>query len=188
MNPKKVALIILSVLIMTTLFACSPQDTAGESADTTASTEQSNAVVTAEQTIETVSNEVPEASEATSTDSDTLGDYTVSILSYELTEDYEGNPAIRVYFEFANNGDDAASFMFAISTEAFQNGIELETAIVMGDDVDEDDNALKDIKPGATITCTHIFVLSDTSPVTVEASELISFSDDMLTKTFDIAE
>jgi len=196
MNLKKAALIFLAVAIMSTLFACSPQKPAAPNAVTTtsapqtaeASTAAPESATTTEEQSAAVSEEAPETSEITSLDSGELGDYTVSILSYDLTEDYEGNPAIRVYFEFTNNGDEAASFMFAVSTEAFQNGIELETAIVIGDDVDEDDNSLKDIKPGATITCTHIFVLSDTSAVIVEASELISFSDDMLTKTFDISE
>lgn len=172
MKIKKMLLLLIAVFLMAALGACARADTAGESADTstTVSTEQTDA-----------------AADEQPSDSGTLGDYTVSILDYDLIKDYKGNDAIRVYFEFTNNGEDAASFMFAIHTQAFQNGVELETGIVT-DDVDEDDNSLKDIKTGATITCTDIFVLSDNSPVEVEASELISFSDDVLTKTFDIAE
>ena len=147
---------------------------------------------------ETVSADIPEAvtvtpDAATTTETapedlsaGSLGDYNVSILRYDLIEDYEGSPAIRVYFEFTNNSSENASFLFAIDAVAFQNGIELETAIVT-DRVDEDDNNMKEIKPGTTITCTEIYVLDDQSPVEVEVSELISFSDEMLTETFEIA-
>ncbi len=193
---KKTALTILTVVMLISLLGCSsqaaqtvpaPQNSTAVSEDivSAGAPETSEAVSYNTETPEVASSDAPEV---TSSDAGTLGDYTVSILDYELTEDYEGNPAMRVYFEFTNNGTDTVSFMFAVGATAFQNGIELGTAIVIGDDVDEDSNTLKEIKPGATITCTKIFVLSDTSPVTVEASELLSFSDDMLTKTFDIAE
>lgn len=172
MKLKKMLLLLLAVSLMAALGACAGEDTSGKSAGATeaGSTEQTDPAVNEQ-----------------SSGSGTLGDYAVSILDYDLTKDYKGNEAIRVYFEFTNNGEDAASFMVAVSTQAFQNGVELETGIVT-DRVDEDDNSLKEIKTGATITCTKIYVLSDTSPVEIEASELFSFSDDVLTKTFDIAK
>ena len=114
-----------------------------------------------------------------------LGDYTVSILNHDILEDYEGNRAIRVYFEFTNNSSDATSFMFAIHTIAFQDGVELELAIVL-DRVTDDDNALKKIKPGTTLTCTSIYVLDSESQVQIEASEYFSLDGAVLTSTFNV--
>lgn len=179
MKLRRFVYFVMVVLLITVFAACSEQGTTDEITDsenTSADTSQ-NSDVTEDAN-----------KEAAPSDSGELGDYTVSILNHELTEDYEGNPAIRVYFDFTNNSEDTASFYIATSVKAFQNGIELETAVCI-DDVEADDNNLKDIKQGATLQCTRIFLLDDdSSPVEIEASELISWDDKMLVKTFDIAE
>ena len=114
------------------------------------------------------------------------GDYAVVIGDSSLTEDYEGNPAIVVNFAFTNNGDDDANFMFATSAQAFQDGVELETAIIM-DDTFDSANSLKDVKPGSSIDVQVAYLLDGTSDVTVEVTELISFDDTLLaTKTFSV--
>lgn len=118
-----------------------------------------------------------------------LGDYTFSINNYVLAEDYEGNPAIIVDFDFTNNGKDATSFMVAGLAKAFQDGIELENAIIMNADVYNADNYMKEIKTGATLNVQQAWTLTSTeSPVEVELEEFVSFSDDKLAKTFEIAE
>lgn len=116
----------------------------------------------------------------------TLGDYEVSILSARLAEDYEGNPAVIVKFEFTNHDEEARNFMFAISTEVYQDGVELETAIVMEDI--ENENSMKNIKTGATITCEKAYLLTSESEIEVELSELISFDNTKITRTFAYEE
>ena len=50
-------------------------------------------------------------------------------------------------------------------------------------------NMMKDIEPGATLTCTGIYALSDESTVTVEVTVLFNMKDnEKITKTFDIAK
>lgn len=118
-----------------------------------------------------------------------LGDYTFSINNYVLAKDYEGNPVIIVDFDFTNNGEEATSFMVAGIATAFQDGVELENAIIMDADTYNADNYMKEIKTGATLNVQQAWVLdSDTSPVEVELEEFISFSGDKLTKTFEISE
>lgn len=116
-----------------------------------------------------------------------LGDYYVKIVDFMLAEDYEGNPAIVITYEFTNNGAEAANFMFSTSTKAFQDGIELSTAVLMGVDGYDSESSMKDIKTGATITVQNAFLLdSETSPVEIEVTELISFNTAMVAKTFEI--
>lgn len=116
-----------------------------------------------------------------------LGDYSVDIHDFELSEDYNGEPAIIVSYTFTNDGADATSGMAALTDTAYQNGVQLDTAIITGQDIGQDQ--MKDIKTGASIELKAAFLLaSETAPVEFEVSELLSFSDEKLGKTFQIAE
>lgn len=116
----------------------------------------------------------------------TASDFSVVIGESAQTEDYEGNPALVVTFTFTNNSDDDANFMFAVSPKAFQDGVELESAILLNDDFDME-NALKDVKPGVSLDVQWAYVLDGSSDVTVEVTELMSFDDTVLaTKTFSV--
>ena len=71
--------------------------------------------------------------------------------------------------------------------KAFQDGIELESAIIMDSKTYDSDEKMKDIKPGKTIKVQSAFVLNDKkNPVEIEVSELISFSDKKVVKTFEL--
>ncbi len=120
---------------------------------------------------------------AASADS-TSAPYDVTIDDATLTTDYSGKQALLVSFTFTNNSDDEASFAVNIMDKAFQNGVQLDTAIVSGVD---SSSSLSTIKPGATVNVSQAFALADMSPVTVEVSETFSFSDDLIVeKTFDL--
>lgn len=114
-------------------------------------------------------------------------EYAVTIDGSHQTKDYEGKATLVVDFAFKNNSDKASSFLVAVSAKAFQNGVELETAIV-GDDKKFDSGAgMKEIKPGASLKVQSAYVLAGKSEVTVEVSELISFDDSLIaTKTFAV--
>lgn len=113
-------------------------------------------------------------------------EFAVGIDGATQTTDFEGNPVLVVNFTFTNNGEKDANFMFATSAKAFQDGVELEIAIVT-DDTFDSSSALKDIKPGTSLPVQAAYVLDSTSDVTVEVSELISFDDTLLaTKTFTV--
>lgn len=112
-------------------------------------------------------------------------DYVVTIDGSSLTEDYEGNPAMIVDFTFTNNSDEATSFAVACSQKAFQNGVQLESAITTDD---LGNGYMAEIKPGATTTARRAYALTDESDVTVEVDELFSLDDTMLAEaTFSVA-
>lgn len=182
MKKKFLAFAAASVLLLS-LGACSSDDTTGsKEPDNTPS--QSAQAEPSQQVQPVGPAPVPvEALEAAGT----LGDYAIEIHEYELAQDYNGNPAIVVSYSFANNGEKAVSGMVALSDNAYQNGVQLDTAIITGQDIGSDQ--MKDIKSGASIELKAAFLLtSETAPVEFEVSELMSFSEEKLGKTFEIAE
>lgn len=100
-------------------------------------------------------------------------EYSVSIGDAETFED-EGDQIIRVYFTFTNNSDVAVSPFMAITLEAFQDGVELETAMLLWDNIEADDAYSEDVQPGATVTAAETFILRSDSMVEVEVSEFLS--------------
>ena len=138
-------------------------------------------------TFEIAEGGVTELSVAPGSDTaQTIDDYAVSIISYKIGEDYQGKKAIIFDLGFTNNGDKATSFAFAIDFSAFQDGVELETAILHDDDLSG--SSIRDVKPGAGIETMAAFVLTnDTSPVEIEIKPFLSFSSDEIKTEINIA-
>lgn len=112
--------------------------------------------------------------------------YVVTIDGATTGQDYQGNPAIIVTYTFTNNGEKSTSPAAAIMNKAYQNSVELSDAI-MTSGIDND-GYLKEIKTGGTVSYQQAYTLDDQSTVTVESTELISFSDEKLaTATFEVA-
>lgn len=126
---------------------------------------------------------------AAPTDSGALGDYEVTIKSYEIMEDYDGNDAIVVSYDFTNNSEETTSFDVACMYSLFQNGVELEFTSVYPDPDSFDainDVTMTEIKPGTTIEIKTCHILSDlTSPVDVEVEEFLG-NGDKIVKTFEL--
>lgn len=115
------------------------------------------------------------------------GKYYVEVLSARKSKDYSGKDVVIINYRYTNNSDETKSFMLAFNAQAFQNGVELENAIVTADKSYSSENILKDVKPGGTIEVQEAYVLQDNSPVTVEVGALFSFNDDtIISKTFPL--
>lgn len=114
--------------------------------------------------------------------------YAVTIDGARVTKDYEGKSALIVNFTFTNNSEDAANFMFAVRAKAFQDGIELESAMLIGNKKYDSANSMKDIKPGKSIKVQSAFTLDNKkSDVELEVTELISLdSTPLATKTITL--
>ena len=121
-----------------------------------------------------VSGETPASSPSNAA---TVGDYYVEIKSAALSTDYEGNPAIIVTYAWTNNSEDTTSSMTSVSCSAFQNGVGLESAIIMSDDYDSD-SFMTEVRPGTTIDVQAAFILQDTTNVVeVEVGEWLTLDD-----------
>lgn len=169
---KKILFLSLTVILILTFFAgCMNNDN-----ETLSSTASKN---------DMSSNETVSKNE---TADGNLGEYNVDIKSCRLAKDHEGKDIVIVNYGFKNNSDDSASFTFAISDKVFQNGVGLNKCYTAADSAKySSDNQSKDIKKGATIDVEVAYTLNDDkSPIEIECSELISFSDEKVTKEFNI--
>lgn len=112
-----------------------------------------------------------------------LGDYHVEIKEAELGKSYSDEPIIVVTYAWTNNSEETKSAMYTVSEQAFQDGIELESAY-SAEGVDFSDNS-KDVRPGNTLDIKKAFILTSDSTVEFEITEWISFSDDMVSMNFE---
>ena len=125
----------------------------------------------------------PQAAEQSASDAAAYG---VTIDGCRVTEDYQGNPAAVVTYTFTNNSDEATSPAVAVHAKAFQNGTELELAVVA--DAEESGKSMNEVKPGSSITYESAYELADMSDLTVEVEELFSFSDELIAEqTFSLS-
>lgn len=125
-----------------------------------------------------------------SLDAGTLGNYEVAILGARKSSDYEGKPVVIVKYKFTNHAEENKIFMASISGKVFQNGSQLESAILAGsDETYNSQDSMKEVQPEGTLEVEQAYILSDESAdLTVEVSELISLSKDKLTKTFSLSD
>lgn len=182
MKKKFLAFAAASVLLLS-LSACASGDVAESNQPTEPPAQNTQAEPSQDPHPATPAPAPAEALEAAGA----LGDYAVEIHEFELTSDYSGNSAVIISYSFTNNAEEAISGMVALSDIAYQNGVQLDTAIITDRDIGSDN--MKDIKTGASIELQAAFLLSsNTAPVEFEVSEFASFSDKKLGKTFEIAE
>ena len=111
--------------------------------------------------------------------------YNVTYVKHETGTDYEGNPCLYYYYTFTNNGDENTSAAVATYIQCFQNGVQCQTAITT-DSNDSINNYMMEVQPGGSIEVCQVYSLTDTSDVTVEASDLISLSDEKDTQTIKL--
>ena len=174
---KRLMAIAIAAMLLAMLTAC------GSSGDTAPQNDAGSTAAGASTGANGAAN-----AETETTDEGDLGDYHVKILDAETgLKDYDGNPVIGVKYEYTNNGKENMMFDIAVSAQAFQDGVQLELAF-MDECSPEYENSSKEIKTGATITCELYYELASESDVEIEVSELISFDDAKLTKTFSVAQ
>lgn len=148
--------------------------------------EANNAASPAASTSGEAAGESPEAAEDQG-GQEAGSDYAVTIKGSSQVKDYDGAKALVVDFTFTNNSDEPQSFLGAISAKAFQNGVELDTAIVADSDKYDSGASMKEIKPGATVEVQDAYVLEDSSEVTVEVTDMWTWDDtELAKKTFTV--
>ncbi len=109
-----------------------------------------------------------------------FGPFVLDIVGISVKEDYMGK-AVMLTFNFTNNSDETQSTLWALSSSAYQNGIELDS---MGGE-----NTLRNVKPGATLKDVSLaFAPIDTSPVTFEFRQSFVFDSEIIELTLDYPE
>lgn len=137
---------------------------------------------------ETQEPEEPQQYTSVPASSGDLGAYHVEIKDAVLAKDYEDHPAIVITYAWTNNSDDTTSAMVAAAEKAFQDGIQLDSAVIVNSDVYDSGANSKNVRPGATIDVQCAYLLtSETSMVEFEIQEFFSFSGEKVTKNFDLS-
>lgn len=153
----------------------------------TSSGETDSEVEAVEPETDTAETDTAENAAAAEPVTGTLGDHTYTILAAEHFTDQDGNPAIRIYFDFTNNGTTIESLWDVTYLYAYQSGYELvDTYANSDDDVPEYGNNYVSIAPGVTIRCIGEFSYQPEGGV-VEFKIEDYTSDDVLTMEFDPA-
>lgn len=104
-------------------------------------------------------------------------DFGVVYSRHETGTDYEGKPCLYYYFTFTNKSDKNQIAAVVTSITAFQNGVECGIAIST-DGRPETENYMKEVQPGGSLEVCEVYELADTSDVTIEAKDFMSFSDE----------
>lgn len=103
------------------------------------------------------------------TDIARYGDTTLKYLKHEVITDSNDREVVVVYFDFTNNSKDNEAFIYNYNVTCFQNGKELDYPLASFD-VDEYNNAARELQTGANITVARIYILEDKSDVDLEVT------------------
>lgn len=103
------------------------------------------------------------------TDIATNDDTTLKYLKHEVITDSNDREVVVVYFDFTNNSKDNEAFIYNYNVTCFQNGKELDYPLASFD-VDEYNNAARELQTGANITVARIYILEDKSDVDLEVT------------------
>lgn len=175
-NAKKLLAVLLSLLFI--VFAMGSGD------DTTTEADQGTGTVETDDAADNADSDIP-------VDDTELGDYSIEISECRLAKDFEGKDVIVVKYKFTNNSsDESQAFAYVFEDTAYQDGIGLNEAYILDDSANYDEgNQTKEIKKGSSLDVEVAYELNDTTTdVEIEVSELFSFEEKVITKTFSIAE
>lgn len=103
------------------------------------------------------------------TDTATNDDTTLKYLKHEVITDSNDREVVVVYFDFTNNSKDNEAFIYNYNVTCFQNGKELDYPLASFD-VDEYNNAARELQTGANITVARIYILEDKSDIDLEVT------------------
>ncbi len=116
-----------------------------------------------------------------------LGNYYVEIKGAAFDVDYEGNSAIVITYSWTNNSEKTTSASSALSSRAFQDGVQIDHATLSSSNENFDADAeWRDIRPGTSYEVTCAFKTDNkTSPIEVEIYESFSLSDSVVSMVLD---
>lgn len=121
--------------------------------------------------------------------SGTLGDYDVEIKDAVLTTDSDGNPAIVVTYNWTNNSSETTSAMAKILEKAFQNGVQMKSALILNPDIYDPEESWLSVQPGGSLDVRCAYTLwNDKQDVEFELAEAFSASGDTVVQKYTLSD
>lgn len=111
----------------------------------------------------------------------------VNIVGYTTTED-EGTPVFVALLEYTNTSDESKAPGYNYVANAFQDGIELESAYMYDYEYDDYKTDTTKVRPNSTLKYYKSFKLSNNSPVDVEIAPIFSWDNEHAEYTFDLSD
>lgn len=190
---RKLVVLILAGAMTFSMAACGDTGESSTNTQTEAQTETDTSTEESSDSEEAPAEESTEAPEATEEADPTApikvecDEGVLEYLSYEMTSDYEGNPAILIHFNYTNNSDQSAIAQSYFYPQVFQNGVECDMAMLL-DAPEAYSNLSKEIQPGTTLEVAFPYVLQDTTnPVDLEVQAMSEmFSDKVYKQTINL--
>ena len=118
-------------------------------------------------------------------------DPNVTITGYDIVTDSEGKNCVVLFLTWTNTSEETTMFATSYTVSAYQDGIGLESSILINDKYTDLCNAcLTEIRPGATLDVAVDFALRSDNPIIeIEVDEWISFDDEILiSSTIDMTK
>lgn len=112
--------------------------------------------------------------------------FTVQYTRHEFGTDYEGNKCLLYYYNFTNDSDKNATAGMTANVQCFQDGSECEMAITDSRNDAMDNYAMKEVQPGYTVEVCQPFLLKSDTELTIEVSDLFSFSDEKASQAITV--
>ncbi len=177
---KKIAVIAITMTAMVSILGCSVSDTPEESGKAT------EVIEDGDQKLEITEDEVilkGTAEEDTDTDTETgtrveqinieNTEGSLVYVRHELTKDYNGADAVRIYFTYINKSAETKTAQSTFYPQVFQNGI--ECGFTAGDFMDPNEaesNLSKELMKDSSLEVAFIFTLQDiTNPVVLKVTD-----------------
>ncbi len=177
---KKIAVIAITMTAMVSILGCSVSDTPEESGKAT------EVIEDGDQKLEITEDEVilkGTAEEDTDTDTETgtrveqinieNTEGSLVYVRHELTKDYNGADAVRIYFTYTNKSAETKTAQSTFYPQVFQNGI--ECGFTAGDFMDPNEaesNLSKELMKDSSLEVAFIFTLQDiTNPVVLKVTD-----------------
>lgn len=116
-----------------------------------------------------------------------LGDYTITVQDYSLGADYEGNDALIIEYDWANNSEDAVAPFMTFTFKGFQDNVETgDVFMVEGVDLE---TGQKEVRPEGQVEGAQTAVGIDdlSQPLELELTESFSIDNNSYTTEIDLS-
>lgn len=172
---KKLTVIAITMAAMVSIWGCIVTDTSEESEKATEANEEKEA--DKDITLDDIIKDTEEESTEKETRVEQINiENTEGSLVYarhELTKDYNGADAVRIYFTYTNKSAETKTAQSTFYPQVFQNGI--ECGFTTGDFMEPNEaesNLAKELMKDSSLEVAFIFTLQDiTNPVILKVSD-----------------
>lgn len=172
---KKLTVIAITMAAMVSIWGCIVTDTSEESEKATEANEEKEA--DKDITLDDIIKDTEEESTEKETRVEQINiENTEGSLVYarhELTKDYNGADAVRIYFTYTNKSAETKTAQSIFYPQVFQNGI--ECGFTTGDFMEPNEaesNLAKELMKDSSLEVAFIFTLQDiTNPVILKVSD-----------------